>query len=713
VSVHKLLPLLALLLNVLLIGSALAGDRKSPRHYVFALLAGALAVWNLGVFGLRASGDPATALAWERFLHYGVILIPVLFYHYVLAFLDQPRRNYLLIGGYAISGAFLAVCSTALFMRGVIETSWGYMPLSGPLYPLFFLYLQACIVLGLVRLLRAYPTLTSSFRRNRTKLVVGGVIALLLGGLVDFVRYIFGWDWLYPLGIPSNAVFALALGLAIVRYRLLDLGMVAKWAILYMLTAATLGPVLIGAIYGVDLLVPGAPLTPDLRYIVAIALAVAAALPLLRKLEGRLERLMFAREHGVRDTLMALSKQMASILDLETLGRSLTDGLVARVPLMHASLYLPTATGAPFTLMAQALSSQSESPPLAEVDDVVADWLRLAAKPLQAEEWARYDRHADHHVVSRLEAARVAVALPLFAQGELAGVLLLGEKVSGAQFHPGEIELLEMLMGQTAIALDNARLYSDLRDQMRELTQTQQQLIQSAKLAAVGELGAGVAHEINNPLMIILGNCELALRDVPAEGRAAKRLKIIEAEATRAGKITRDLLNFARHREPRREPVAVEALVERAVELLGTKLARNRVRVRTVFHPDMPSILGDADQLTQVLLNLGGNAVDAMPDGGELVFQTELRLESDTVVIKVIDGGVGMAAEHARRIFEPFYTTKGEGQGTGLGMSVSLGIVKSHGGLLQVSSEPGHGTTMTVQLPLRSVPTPVPELAVR
>ena len=712
-SVHKVLPLLALLLNVLLIGSALTGDRKSPRHYVFALLAGALAVWNLGVFGLRGSGDPASALAWERFLHYGVILIPVLFYHYVLAFLDQPRRNYLLIGGYALCGGFLAVCSTGLFMRGVVETSWGYVPRSGPLYLPFFLYFQAYIVLGLVRLLRAYPTLTSSFRRNRTKLVVGGVIASLLGGLVDFVRYIFGWDWLYPLGIPSNAVFALALGLAIVRYRLLDLGMVAKWAILYMLTAATMGPVLIGAIYGVDVLVPGVPFTPDLRYIVAIALAVAVALPLLRKLEGHLERLMFAREHGVRDTLMALSKQMASILDLQTLGRSLTDGLVARVPLMHASLYLPAANSSSFALSAQALSSQSENPLLADVDDAVADWLRLAGKPLQAEEWPQYDRHADHHVVSRLEAARVALALPLFAQGELAGVLLLGEKVSGEQFHPGEIELLELLMGQTGIALENARLYSDLRDQMRELTQTQQQLIQSAKLAAVGELGAGVAHEINNPLMIILGNCELALRDVPAEGRAAKRLKIIEAEATRAGKITRDLLNFARRREPRREPVAVEALVERAVELLGTKLARNRVRVRTVLHPDMPSILGDADQLTQVLLNLGGNAVDAMPDGGELVVQTELRLESDAVVIKVIDSGVGMTAEHALRIFEPFYTTKAEGRGTGLGMSVSLGIVRGHGGLLEVSSEPGRGTTMTVQLPLKSVPAPGPELAVR
>jgi two-component system NtrC family sensor kinase len=229
----------------------------------------------------------------------------------------------------------------------------------------------------------------------------------------------------------------------------------------------------------------------------------------------------------------------------------------------------------------------------------------------------------------------------------------------------------------------------------------------------VGELAAGVAHEINNPLMIILGNCELALLDVPAEGRAAKRLTIMQGEATRAGRITRDLLNFARRREPRREPVAVEALVERAVELLGTKMARGRVRARTVFHPDMPPILGDADQLTQVLLNLGGNAVDAMPDGGELVFQTELRPESDAVVIKVIDGGVGMTAEHALRIFEPFYTTKPDGQGTGLGMSVSLGIVKNHGGLLEVTSAPGRGTTMTVRLPLNSVPAPAPKLAVR
>jgi hypothetical protein len=264
VSVHKLLPLLALLLNVLLLGSALAGARKSHRHYVFALLAGAFAVWNLGVFGLRGSGDAPTALTWERFLHYGVIPIPVLFYHYVLAFLDQ-RRNYLLIGGYAICGGFLAVCSTGLFMRGVTLTSWGYM-ISGPLYPPFFVFLQAYIA-GLIRLLRAYLTLTLELPENRTKLVVGGVIVCLLGGLVDFVRYIVGWDWLYP-RIPSNAVFALALGLAIV---LSAAGprMVASGGPLHPHRVPP-GPCLIGAIYGVDLLVPGAAHTAS-RDIVAIA----------------------------------------------------------------------------------------------------------------------------------------------------------------------------------------------------------------------------------------------------------------------------------------------------------------------------------------------------------------------------------------------------------------------------------------------------------
>ncbi len=226
------------------------------------------------MFGLRSSGDPATALTWERFVHYGVIPIPVLFYHYVLAFLDR-RRNHLIIAGYAICAGFLVVCSTELFMRGVIETRWGYMPLSGPLYPPFFLYLQTYIVLGLIRLLRAYPTLTSSFRRNRTKLVVGGVIVCLLGALVDFVRYILRLGLAVPLRHPQQRGLRAGPG---TRHRALsvagprDGGQVGNPL---HPDRGHPGTILIGAIYGVDLLVPGAPFMPDPRYIVAIALAIA------------------------------------------------------------------------------------------------------------------------------------------------------------------------------------------------------------------------------------------------------------------------------------------------------------------------------------------------------------------------------------------------------------------------------------------------------
>ena len=189
--IHKLLPLIALGLNLLLLGSALAPDRKSHRNLLFAYLAAGLAVWNLGVFGLRWTSNPDTAVAWESFLHLGVIPIPVLFYHYVLAFLDLPRRRPALIGGYALCGAFLLASPTPYFLRGVTESAWGFMPSAGPLYAPFVVYFQSYLVLGLVRLMRAYRSQSSSFKRNRTLLVILGVVVSLLRGVVDFVRFIF------------------------------------------------------------------------------------------------------------------------------------------------------------------------------------------------------------------------------------------------------------------------------------------------------------------------------------------------------------------------------------------------------------------------------------------------------------------------------------------------------------------------------------------
>jgi signal transduction histidine kinase len=710
---HKLLPLAALGLNLVLLGSALLPGRKSHRNLIFAWLAAALAVWNLGVLGLRWATDPGHAVAWEQFLHVGVIPIPALFYHYVLAFLDKPRRRADLTMAWALCVVFLALSPTPLFLTGVRETVWGWAPTSGPLYGVFIAYFQIYLVLGLVLLVRAHRSLTSSFKRNRTLLVIVGGTVSVAGGLVDFVRFTLGWEWLYPLGIPANAVFALALGVAIVRYRLVDVSALMKRFVLYLLTSVALAPVLAVGLWAVDQLFatrPGAPsgsggAADFARDALLLFGMLTIALPLLRRLETGLEHIMFRRRRGVSDALVALSKEMSSLLDVRLLGTTLTEGLVARIPATHAILYLhDTATDA-FVGWFDAASVDREASAEPPIDEAVALWLRMTRRTMIVED-AGFQASAYARMrasLQRLEHENVALLVPLVMNGELRAVLALGEKLSGEIFDSGEIELLEMLIGQAAIALANSSLYEDLKAQMDELRRTQEQLVQSAKLAAIGELAASVAHEINNPLMVILGNSGLLLKRAPEGSFEAQRAEAIATEANRAGRIVRELLDFARRREPRREPVAIHPLLDRAIDLLHAKVTVSGVDVQRVYDPTLPPLPADRDQLTQVFVNLIANAVDAMPDGGTLLVQTDAREDDEgrpVLTVSVIDTGVGIPPDRLPKIFEPFYTTKPEGAGTGLGLSVSQGIVKRHGGRIHVDSKPGLGTTLVVTLPL-------------
>ena len=709
-TVHKLVPLVALGLNLLLLGSALAADRRGSRNIVFAYLAACLALWNLGVFGLRWTAEADTALLWQRILHVGVIPIPVLFYHYVLVFLEQPRRRLLAIG-YALGACFLALSATPAFIGGVRETPWGFVPAAGPLYAPFFVFFQSYLVVGLVRLVVAYRRQTSSFRRNRTALVIVGVLVSLLGGAVDFVRFILDWGWLYPIGIPTNAFFALALGVAIVRYRLMDVGTLVRRLVLYLVTSAALAPVLFLGLFAVDHVLvrrptpAGAELGLVIRDALMLLLVFTVALPLLRRLELALERLMFRRQHGVRDVLVALGRELPSLLDPSALARTLTEGLVGNVPARHASLHVRDAvTGTLGEAWTAVSPSADEVAAAAAVEEPVATWLAMTGRTLIVEE-ASFPGQAYERLrpaIARLEQSRTALLVPLLLDGELHAVLALGEKLSGEIYAGVEIDVLETLMGETAVALKNARLYQDLRMQMEETRRTQEQLFQTAKLAAVGEMAASLAHELNNPLMVILGHSGLLQRELPADSRAADKAATIVSEANRAGKIVRDVLDFARRREPNREPVSLDQLLDRSLALLEGRLHRARVEVARVFDGGPPLLPGDRDQLTQVFINLIGNAIDAMPDGGLLTIETGLLGVGGYrwACVDVVDTGPGIPAELLPHIFEPFYTTKPEGAGTGLGLPISRRIVEAHGGTLEAESLPGQGTRMRVRLPL-------------
>jgi two-component system, NtrC family, sensor kinase len=222
-------------------------------------------------------------------------------------------------------------------------------------------------------------------------------------------------------------------------------------------------------------------------------------------------------------------------------------------------------------------------------------------------------------------------------------------------------------------------------------------LAETERLAAVGELVAGVAHEVNNPLSTISAFAQLLLRDGHLAPDQRESIEVIQSETIRASQVLRDLLTFARRSESQRQMIDVTEIAERTIRLRGYEMTSGGITLETDFAPNLPPVYGDPRQLQQVVLNLVTNALQAMsPGGGTLRVTT--RRTGERVVIGVQDSGGGIASEVRERVFEPFFTTKSDG--TGLGLSVSYGIVTAHGGSIEIADSSHRGTTFQVFLPV-------------
>ncbi len=238
-----------------------------------------------------------------------------------------------------------------------------------------------------------------------------------------------------------------------------------------------------------------------------------------------------------------------------------------------------------------------------------------------------------------------------------------------------------------------------LTDANEELRQMQEHLIRAERLAAIGQLAAGVSHEIDNPVGIILGYAELLLEDLHAGDPRRDDVKAIIEECRRCKRITGGLLSFARTSRGRREPVVLQALIEGTIASLRPQKLFKEVEIQVSFTPEPPMpVTGDADQLRQVLVNLMLNAAQAMVGQGRLC--VELRREEAWAILEVADSGPGIPEELRERIFEPFFSTKPRGEGTGLGLSVCRKLVENHGGRLSAASGADGGALFRLELPL-------------
>jgi PAS domain S-box-containing protein len=410
------------------------------------------------------------------------------------------------------------------------------------------------------------------------------------------------------------------------------------------------------------------------------------------------------RRRDVAEVLARLARELTSTLEVEPIAKLLARGAAELVNARAAGVFLiepedgslrATATyGTDADIMRELIFKSGEGAVGRAIVDrrIVISADILSDPAIQLAAWVRERIRSSGY--------RVVVGVPLLTHERVIGALGLGAE-PGSTFSREELQTLEALADQAALAFENARLYASARDSLVRLGEKQVQLVQAAKMSALGQLVSGVAHELNNPLSVIVGYGQLLLaREVPTA--VLRPIELMVSQADRMAKIVRNLLLFARQRPAERTTVNVNEVMEQTLALRLNQLAVSGIAVEKKFARGLPPVMADPHQLEQVFLNLLLNAEQAMLEGksgGRIILNTTLSRDGRMVHAEVIDDGPGIPQDALPHVFEPFFSTKPVGSGTGLGLSVSYGIVEDHGGHLVVESRPGR-TVFRLELPV-------------
>jgi two-component system NtrC family sensor kinase len=299
----------------------------------------------------------------------------------------------------------------------------------------------------------------------------------------------------------------------------------------------------------------------------------------------------------------------------------------------------------------------------------------------------------------------VAYIVVLWSKDRVIGGLVVASRTP-REFSTADVNLLIAVGSQISSAIERSILYEETRQAYENLRRTQEQLLHSEKLAAVGQLISGVAHELNNPLTAILGYSQLLTSSGQMGQQGIEYADKLYKQAQRTHRIVQNLLSFARQHKPERMPVQINQALEETLALRDYDLRMHNIRVHLDLAENFPVTSADPHQLQQVFLNMVNNAVDAILEHsteGDLWVRT--ALDGDRLCIEFTDSGPGV--KDSSRVFDPFYTTKPVGKGTGLGLSICYGIITEHGGTIQVRNVPTRGASFTIELPYQPAASPI------
>jgi len=425
---------------------------------------------------------------------------------------------------------------------------------------------------------------------------------------------------------------------------------------------------------------------------------------LKRELEEKITSLTKANRQLKREifdlyTVFEISRNFNAVLNYEQLLDTFIFTSLAQVGASKASVYLAQKRQDEFYVVAkhkgsgefpdQKLSFKAGTP--------LINYLTKLNRPVMTHDLMK--ELANDKEQKILDRFHPGLVVPLIYQSNLSGLLLITDKISEREFSKDDIEFLSILGNQISVAIENTRLYEAEKRAIEQLRSTQQQLVHSERLAALGEMSAKVAHEINNPLGIIKNYILLIRQTAQDNDEIINYSKILGEEIDRIARIVRELLDFHRPKGLEFQKVDVAKVLGDVLLLIERQLENKNIKLIKRFDPQCPQIEASPENLKQVFLNIIINASDVMNEGGKL--DVSVGCDGESVLVKFCDTGPGIPPENIPRIFEPFFSTKEPSKGTGLGLSVCYGIVKRHNGIITYKNV-DTGGCFEIKLPINN-----------